>query len=104
MITIERPEAPDRPSYRRAVTPCTAPTGEEPSKEVGNRTISAWAVAPDAVWIQVRSPDLARRVSRLNGAREVAQSHASGYLRTFEVQRDFDWARTYVEQAIIENN
>lgn len=75
-------------------------TEEEVHETVGNRTISAWRVAPDAVWVQLRCPVLAERVSKLKGARRIDKGSMGGFLRIYELPRSLTWARSYAEKTI----
>ena len=68
----------------------------DPLAVVGTPELCAWPVAPGAVWVQVRSPEVARGIQRRPDARQVAAAVAGGFMRTFEVQRGMGWARAFV--------
>lgn len=82
----------------------TSLTDDKAVETVGNSAICAWRVAIDACWVQVRSPELARRVAKLEGARRVASNHEGPFLRIYEVPHHFAWVRNYVTKVINENN
>jgi hypothetical protein len=66
------------------------------SETIGDRWLSAWLAAPGVVWVQVRSPQFARKLSQRSDSRLVAGGVAGGYLRIFEFQRGLAWARRLI--------
>ena len=63
---------------------------------IGDRTLSAWRVAPGFVWVQTRDAKLARKLAQRGDAKLRAWGVAGGYLRTFEFQHGLAWARRLI--------
>ena len=63
---------------------------------VGDRILCAWRTGPGFVWIQTRSPEFARKLSRRSDARLVARGVAGGFLRTFCFRHSLTWARKLI--------
>jgi len=66
------------------------------TETIGDRSLSAWQVAPGVVWVQTRSPQSARKLSQRGDSRLVAQGVAGTYLRTFEFHHGLAWARRLI--------
>jgi hypothetical protein len=60
---------------------------------IGTRDLAAWQTAPGFTWIQTRSPDFARKLSRRADAQLVAVGVAGGFLRTFCFRHSLRFAR-----------
>ena len=69
----------------------------------GDRWLCAWPVAPGAVWVQTRLPQLARKLSQRGDSRLVALGVAGGYLRTFEFKHGLAWARRLIARYTTAN-
>jgi hypothetical protein len=65
---------------------------------IGDRWLSAWQVAPGICWVQTRSAEFARKLSRRSDGRLVARGVAGGYLRTFEFHHGLAWARRLIDR------
>jgi hypothetical protein len=63
---------------------------------IGTPELSAWQTAPGFTWIQTRSPEFARKLSRRSDAQLVARGVAGGYLRTFCFRHSLTWARKLI--------
>jgi hypothetical protein len=63
---------------------------------IGTRELCAWQIAPGVIWIQTRSPEFARKLSRRSDARLVAKGVAGGFLRTFVLPRQLSFARKLI--------
>lgn len=59
---------------------------------VGTSELCAWQPVPGVTWVQTRSAEFARKLSRRHDSRLVAYSVAGGYLRTFEFFHSLAWA------------
>jgi len=67
------------------------------------RPPSFWKVAPGVCWLQVHSPQQARKVNRRPDAKQVAYSVAGGFLRTFEISKPERWVKDYVSRQLYAN-
>lgn len=65
---------------------------------VGSRDLCAWQPAPGWTWVQTRSPQFARKLSKRSDSRLVARGVAGGYLRIFEFPQGLGWAQRLVER------
>ena len=63
---------------------------------IGDRTLSAWPVAPGICWVQTRSPVYAKKLSERADARLVEWGVAGGFLRTFEFKHGLAWAQKLI--------
>jgi hypothetical protein len=63
---------------------------------IGDRSLSAWLVAPGVTRVQTPSPQFARKLSQRSDSRLVVHGVAGGYLRTFEFQHRLAWARRLI--------
>ena len=63
---------------------------------IGGPELCGWKVAPGVTWIQTRSADFARKLSRRSDGRLVACGVAGGYLRTYEFPHGLAWARRLI--------
>jgi hypothetical protein len=63
---------------------------------IGTSEISAWQTAPGWCWLQTRSPEFARKLSRRSDGQLVARGVAGGYLRTFCFRHSLTWARKLI--------
>ncbi len=68
---------------------------------VGDRILSAWQPVSGVTWVQTRSPEHARRLSKRRDARPVVVGVAGGYLRTFEFRHSLAWARKLITRYTI---
>jgi hypothetical protein len=66
------------------------------NETIGDRWLSAWLVAPGVTWVQTRSPEFARKLSRRGDSRFVARGVCGGYLRTFEFCHGLAWAKRLI--------
>jgi hypothetical protein len=60
---------------------------------IGTPELAAWQTAPGCTWIQTRSPEYARKLSRRADCRLVAVGVAGGFMRTFCARHSLRWAR-----------
>ena len=65
---------------------------------IGDRWLSAWQPVPGVTWVQTRSPQFARKLSRRSDGRLVAWGVADGFLRTFEFRHGMAWARRLINR------
>ena len=61
---------------------------------------TTWKVAPGVCWIQCNDPRTAKRLSRVKGAKLVAEVYSGGYLRTYELPWNLLRARRWVKRSI----
>jgi len=62
------------------------------TETIGGHSLSAWAIAPGTTWVQSRSPQFARKLSRRSDGRLVATGVYGGFLRIFEFYHGLAWA------------
>ena len=67
---------------------------------IGNQKLSAWRIAPGMVWVQARSTQFARKLSRRSDSVLVAVGASGGFLRTFEFPHDMAWAKRLVKRYL----
>lgn len=63
---------------------------------IGTPELSAWQTAPGCTWLQTRSPEYARKLSRRADCRLVAVGVAGGFMRTFCARHSLRWARSLI--------
>jgi len=68
------------------------------TETIGDRWLSAWLVAPGTCWVQTRSAEFARKLSRRSDGKLVARGVAGGFLRTFEFPHGMAWARRLIDR------
>jgi hypothetical protein len=68
------------------------------NEAIGDRWLCAWQTAPGGVWVQTRSPQLARKLSRRSDGHLVAWGVAGGFLRTYAFGHGLAWARRLVDR------
>jgi hypothetical protein len=78
-------------------------TEDSAHETVGTSLCSAWKVAPGVVWVQSRSPKLAKKLKQIAGHKQVAYSVVGGYLRTFEFKKSLAWARKWIARHTAAN-
>jgi hypothetical protein len=78
-------------------------TEDSAHETVGTSICSAWKVAPKTVWVQTRSPQLAKKLKQVGGYKEVAFGVLGGYLRTFEFKKSLAWARSWIARHTAAN-
>ena len=61
---------------------------------------TSWKVAPGVCWIQCNDPRTAKRLSRVKGAKLVAEACSGGYLRTYELPWNLLRARRWVKRSV----
>lgn len=106
MIALTPLPAAKASAFRaRSIRPdCDELTEAQVHELTGNRIISAWRTAPNTIRIQVRCPQLARRISKLEGVRRVDRGGFGPFFRLYEVPHDFAWAKEYVTSILSELN
>jgi len=67
---------------------------------IGNRSLSAWLVAPGVCWVQTRSPVHAEKLAKRRDSRLVVRGVAGGFLRTFEFQHSMAWAKPLLARYV----
>lgn len=63
---------------------------------IGNDELCAWQPVLGIVWVQTRSPVFARKLADRKDGRLVARGVAGGYLRTYEFEKDWTWAKELI--------
>jgi hypothetical protein len=66
------------------------------NEAIGGRWLCAWQTAPGVVWVQTRSPQFARKLSRRSDGHLVACGVAGGFLRMFCFRHSLTWARKLI--------
>lgn len=64
--------------------------------------ICAFRASMHDTCIQVQTPTLARRVSKLQEARLVREAVSGGYLKVYEVPHPLSWAKSYLRKLALE--
>jgi hypothetical protein len=60
----------------------------------------AWKVGHGRCWIQCRCPKSSKKLSKVKGAKLVAESFAGSYLRTWEVPWELRRSREWVIRSV----
>jgi hypothetical protein len=63
---------------------------------IGTNEIAAWQPVAGITWVQTRSPQFARKLSRRHDSRLVGCGVAGGYIRTFEFRHPLAWAERLI--------
>jgi hypothetical protein len=67
---------------------------------IGTRDLCAWQTAPGFTWIQTRSPEYARKLSRRSDGVRVAVGVAGGFLRTYCFKHSLRWAAGLISRYL----
>jgi hypothetical protein len=105
---LSSPSAKRASAKKDKVANTATPSTRHPFNTViGDWLLSAWQIGASRTWVQTRSPEFARKLSRRRDSRLVVRGVAGGFLRTFEFRHGLTWAmqlmHRYTQSEMVTN-